>query len=112
MGHGQNNLGAFVNIEAVNSAEKLLPELKNPTLDMSVFPVRADSADLGEYLSSFGIDAGNESPSDLQKKVLKSSKVFPIAFQNTTIAYSSALSDVFTSFGNGYIDFSFIVKTQ
>lgn len=112
VGHWQNNLGAFVNIEAVNSAEKLLPELKNPTLDMAVFPVRADSADLGEYLSSFGIDAGNESPSDLQKKVLKSSKVFPIAFQNTTIAYSSALSDVFTSFGNGYIDFSFIVKTQ
>ena len=112
VGHWQNNLGAFVNIEAVNSAEKLLPELKNPTLDMTVFPVRSDSADLGEYLSSFGIDAGNESPSDLQKKVLKSSKVFPIAFQNTTIAYSSALSDVFTSFGNGYIDFSFIVKTQ
>lgn len=112
VGHWQNNLGAFVNIEAVDSAEKLVTELKNQTLDMALFPVRADSADLEEYLTEFGIDAGNENASELQKKVLKEGTVFPIAFQNTTIAYSPALSDVFTSFGNGYIDFSFIVKTE
>ena len=111
VGHWQNNLGAFVNIEAVSSAEKLVTELKNQNLDMAIFPVRADSADLEEYLADFGIDAGNESALELQKKVLKESTIFPIAFQNTTIAYSPALSDVFTTFGNGYIDFSFIVKT-
>lgn len=111
VGHWQNNLGAFVNIEAVSSAEKLVTELKNQNLDMAIFPVRADSTDLEEYLADFGIDAGNESALELQKKVLKDSTIFPIAFQNTTIAYSPALSDVFTTFGNGYIDFSFIVKT-
>lgn len=112
VGHWQNNLGAFVNIEAVDSAEKLLTELKNQTLDMAVFPVRADSPDIEEYLSNFGVQANGQSPSDIQTRVLKSSSIFPIAFQNTTIAYSPALSDVFTCFGNGYIDFSFIVKTE
>lgn len=112
VGHWQNNLGAFVNIEAVDSAEKLVPELKNRTLDMAVFPVRADSPDIEEYLSNFGVQANGQSPSDIQTAVLKSSSIFPIAFQNTTIAYSPALSDVFTCFGNGYIDFSFIVKTE
>ena len=32
VGHWQNNLGAFINIEAADSAEKLVPELKNQTL--------------------------------------------------------------------------------
>ncbi|MGN0492226.1 MAG: peptide ABC transporter substrate-binding protein, partial [Acutalibacteraceae bacterium] len=112
VGHWQNNLGAFVNIEAVSSAEKLVSELKNQTLDMAVFPVRADSPDIEEYLSNFGVQANGQSPSEIQTRVLKSSSIFPIAFQNTTIAYSTALNDVFTNFGNGYIDFSFIVKTE
>lgn len=112
VGHWQNHLGAFVNIEAVDSAEKLLPELKNQSLDMAVFPVRADSSDIEEYLSNFGIEAAGKSVTEIQTAALKSGSIFPIAFQNTTIAYSPALNDVFTYFGNGYIDFSFIVKTQ
>lgn len=112
VGHWQNNLGAFVNIEAVDSAEKLIKELKEQTLDMAVFPVRADSADINEYLSNFGIDTSGQSKAEIQTGLLKSSNIIPIAFQNTTIAHSSALSDVFTCFGNGYIDFSFIVKTE
>lgn len=112
VGHWQNNLGAFVNIEAVDSAEKLAPELKEQTLDMAVFPVRADSSDIDEYLSNFGIEAKGQSGAEIQTGLLKSSNIIPIAFQNTTIAYSSALNDVFTAFGNGYIDFSFIVKIE
>ena len=112
VGHWQNNLGAFVNIEAVDSAEKLISELKEQTLDMAVFPVRADSSDINEYLSNFGTTAEGKSGAEIQTGLLKSSNIIPIAFQNTTIAYSPALSDVFTSFGNGYIDFSFIVKTE
>ena len=112
VGHWQNNLGAFVNIEAVNNPEKLTPELKNQTLDMAVFPVRADSANTEEYLSNFGINVSGQNNAEIQTNLLKSSNIIPIAFQNTTIAYSSALSDVFTSFGNGYIDFSFIIKTE
>lgn len=112
VGHWQNNLGAFVNIEAVDNAEKLISQLKEQTLDMAIFPIRADSADTDEYLSNFGIALNGKSEAEIQADLLKSSNIIPIAFQNTTIAYSSALSDVFTSFGNGYIDFSFIVKTE
>ena len=112
VGHWQNNLGAFVNIEAVDSAEKLTNQLKEQTLDMAVFPVRADSSDIDEYLSNFGVSSNGQSGAEIQTGLLKSSNIIPIAFQNTTIAYSPALSDVFTTFGNGYIDFSFIVKTE
>ena len=112
VGHWQNNLGAFVNIEAVDSADKLTSELKNKTLSMAVFPVRADSSDISEYLRNFGVSYHGESPDEIQTKLLKGHHIIPIAFQNTTIAYSSALNDVFTELGNGYIDFSFIVKTE
>ncbi len=112
VGHWQNNLGAFVNIEAVDSADKLTGELKKQTLNMAVFPVRADSGDIDEYLSNFDVAAVGQGEAEIQTNILKSNNIIPIAFQNTTIAYSPDLSDVFTSFGNGYIDFSFIVKTK
>lgn len=112
VGHWQNNLGAFVNIEGVDSAEKLSSELKKQTLTMAVFPVRADSSDMSEYLSKFGIPHNGGDLSAVQDNILRSNNIFPIAFQNTTLAYSSALNDVFTTPGNGYVDFSFIVKTE
>lgn len=110
-GHWQNNLGAFINIEAVSSAEKLIPELKNQTLTMAVFPVRAESDVLSEYLENFAEVSGNN-PTEIQNNILKGNNIFPLLFQNTTIAYSQSLSDVTTTLGNGYIDFSFIVKTE
>ena len=79
---------------------------------MAIFPIKADSANIDEYLSNFGVSSNGKSEAEIQTNLLKSSNIVPIAFQNTTIAYSSALSDVFTFFGNGYIDFSFIVKTE
>ena len=111
VGHWQNNLGAFINIEAVDSADKLIPELKNPALTMAVFPVRAESNDINEYLKNFPTVSG-KTASEIQTAMLKSNNIVPLLYQNTTIAYSPALNDVFTTLGNGYIDFSFIVKTE
>ena len=111
VGHWQNNLGAFINIEAVDSADKLIPELKNPALTMAVFPVRAESNDINEYLKNFPTVSG-KTASEIQAALLKSNNIVPLLYQNTTIAYSPALNDVFTTLGNGYIDFSFIVKTE
>ncbi len=112
VGHWQNNLGAFVNIEAIGDYNAILPELKNQTLTMAIFPVKADSANLPEYLAKFGIPYSGQSEKDIQAKILKNNNIFPLAFQDTTIAHSGALNDVFTRMGNGYIDFSFIVKTE
>ena len=111
VGHWQNNLGAFINIEAAQNIENLMSELKNQTLTMAVFPIRAESDVLSEYLENFSAVSGN-SVSEIQSNILKGSNIFPLLFQNTSIAYSSALSDVATALGNGYIDFSFIVKTE
>lgn len=111
VGHWQNNLGAFINIEAAQNIENLTSELKNQTLTMAVFPIRAESDVLSEYLENFSAVSGN-SVSEIQSNILKGSNIFPLLFQNTSIAYSSALSDVATALGNGYIDFSFIVKTE
>lgn len=112
VGHWQNNLGAFVNIEAVDNVERLTCELKKQALSVAVFPIRADSESISEYLANFGIDYNGEPLDTVQTRLLKNRHIIPIAFQNTTIAYSSALNDVFTELGNGYIDFSFIVKTE
>lgn len=112
VGHWQNNLGAYINIIAADKPEALAEELKSKTLPMAVFPVTADSESLSEYADKFGINYGGETEEQLQEKILRSSNVLPIAYQSTVIAYSEALSDVFTELGNGYIDFSFIVKTD
>ena len=79
---------------------------------MSVFPIRADSTNLAEYLKIFGITYNDEPLTEIQTQLLKSNNIIPIMFQNTVIAYSPALSNVITESGGGYIDFAFIVKTE
>ncbi len=112
VGHWQNNLGAFINIETVSSAEKLIPELTEPTLPIAVFPIRADSADLYEYAEKFGISARGKSAAEIRSELLAGTHIIPLVRQSTVIAYSSALSEVTADCGDGYIDFSFIIKTE
>lgn len=112
VGHWQSNLAAFINIEAATSAEVLLPELKKQNLSMAIFPVKADSVYLSEYLDDFGINYKNNKLSALQSEILESKNIFPIAFQNTTVCYSQAIKEIYTFPGDGYIDFSFIVKEE
>lgn len=112
VGHWQNNLSAFVNIESVSAPELLVDELKNQTLPMAIFPIRADSDDVSEYLKKFGITYNKEKLGDIQTKLLKDSTIIPLAFQNTCIIYSPALTEVVTTSSDGYIDFSFIVKYE
>lgn len=112
VGHWQSKLSAFVNIEAVSESDLLLPELKNQTLDMAIFPVRVDNENIGEYLKKFGVSYGNKKLSALQKNILNDAAIIPLAFQNTCIAYSPAITNLCIEAGNGFIDFSFIIKTE
>lgn len=112
VGHWQNNLGAFINIETVSSVEKLIPELTKHSLPIAVFPVRADSADLYEYAEKLGISARGKSAAEIQSELLEGTHIIPLVHQSTVIAYSSALSEVTADCGDGYIDFSLIVKTE
>ena len=112
MGHWQNNLSAFVNIEAVGDRYALLSQLEKQTEKMAIFCVRADSSDPAEYLRKFGVSYNGEKLTGIQSKLLKSNRIVPIMFQNTVISFSPALSSVYSEPGNGYIDFSFIVKKE
>lgn len=112
VGHWQNHLSAFINIEAVSDSELLLSELTDPEYPFAIFPVNAESSEVAEYLKKFGVTYKNEDLSVLQEQILKSNNIIPLFFQNTNIAYSDSLDNVIFDYGNGYIDFSFLIKYE
>ncbi len=111
VGHWQNHLGAYINIEAVSSPQVLESQLKEQTYYMAIFPVSANSASAGEYLSKFGIDYTMGDLTTQQTALLNSFNRIPLAFESKTVAYSENLSKVKTVNGLS-IDMSFIVKVE
>ncbi len=110
VGHWQNQLGAFVNIESVSAPAVLQSQLTDQTYALSIFPISADSPDVSEYLEKFGIKYDGENLSELQSELLKSNNIVPLMMQKTIIAYSQNLTNLKFTHGNGSIDFSYIVK--
>lgn len=110
VGHWQNNLGAFINIESVSSANLLTSQISNQTYNMAIFPVSANSPKMAEYLQKFGVQYKSQDLVKLQIDTLKSNNVVPIMFQSTSVAYTKNLNNVVFEHGNGCIDFAFIIK--
>lgn len=110
VGHWQNQLSAFVNIESVSSPQVLLPQLKDQTYALSIFPVSTNSQNISEYLENFGINYANQDLKEIQQKLLKSNNITPLFTQDTAIAYNEALTNVTIDYGDGCIDFAYIVK--
>ena len=110
VGHWQNQLGAFVNIEAVSSPSVLIPQLKDQTYALSIFPVTANSAHIDEYLEKFGLSYKNQDTNTLQSKILKSKNIVPLMTQDTTVAFSKNLNNLNFTHGSGSIDFAFVIK--
>jgi len=108
--HWQSKISAFINIETVSSSDLLISQLTEHTYPLSIFPIRAESRELAEYLKNFGIVYNNQPLEKLQEEILKSNNILPLMFQNTNIAYVSNLENVVSEYGDGYIDFSFIIK--
>ena len=79
---------------------------------MSIFPVKASSTRSDEFLMQFGCDNSYNSLEEAQTEILKSNTIVPLMFQNTVIAYSPALTEIYSELGNGYIDFAYIVKEE
>lgn len=107
--HWQNNLSAFVNIEPVNEKQLLLPQLKEQTLVLSVFPVEITGTNIAEYLQYYN-KAYDKDATEIQKDILSSNNIYPLLFQNTTLCFSQSIKEFPTSEDNGYIDFSFVIK--
>lgn len=110
VGHWQNQLGAFVNIESVSSPSVLSSQLKEQTYAICIFPISADSKNMAEYLKKFGVSYKGKDLSSTQSAILKSKNISPIMTQKTTIAYRKNLQNVKFTHGNGCIDFAYIVK--
>lgn len=110
VGHWQNQLGAFVNIESVSSPDVLIEQLKTQTYAMCIFPVSADTPYVKDYLDKFGINYTGQNLSQLQSDLLNQKNIVPLANQLTTVAYNKKLTNLNFTHGNGYIDFSFVIK--
>ena len=112
VGRWQSKFSAFVNIESVSDPSLISTELLEQTYAMTLFPVSVDSPSVTEYLKKYGKTYSGENIADIQGEILKSNNILPVMFQNTVVAHSPFLENVVTELGNGYIDFSFIIKTE
>lgn len=111
VGHWQNHLGAFINIEAVSLPTVLEAQLKDQSYYMSVFPITVITPSVAEYLSNFGINYTSGNLTQIQTNILSNSTLVPLAFESKNIAYSQRLSNVKMQNGTS-LDFAFIVKAD
>lgn len=110
VGHWQQNLSAYVNIESSDNLAALQKEINEQSLDFALFPITVKSDIFSEYASVFSVSNAANSPETLQKELLKNNTVIPVAFQSTNVTYVSNLENVFIDDANGYVDFSQIIK--
>lgn len=110
VGHWQQNLSTFVNIEPSTNLAVLQQEINNNTLDFALFPIAAKSEYFGEYAKYFGNVSTANTPDGLQQELLSNCSVIPVAYQTTNVSYVGSLENVTVFDDNGYIDFSAIIK--
>ena len=113
VGHWQNNLSAFVNIEASSNLTALTSELTKHELQLAVFPVYAKSSSGYEYLLNYGIDLYDTQARqllDVQAEIMKDNTLIPLAYEKTNIVCTESIKEIYIDDENGYIDFSFVVK--
>ncbi len=112
VGHWQQNLSAFINIEPTDNLYNIQKELDENSLDFALFPITAKSSDFSEYSEIFKDDSKSLLPDELQTEVLKDNTIIPVAYQTTNISYIKSLENVVICEDNGYIDFSGIIKRK
>ncbi len=112
IGHWQQHLNAFINLKGED--DKAFTDIfsREDIFDFSLFPITAKCGSVSEYLKNFNVEGAEKSPSEIQAELLKSNTLVPFAFENTNVAYTSALENVFCEPQNGYVDFSFIIKHE
>ncbi|MBE6810264.1 MAG: hypothetical protein E7521_04310 [Ruminococcaceae bacterium] len=110
VGHWQQNLSTFINIEASDNLDVLQREISDSTLSFSLFPITAKSDSFEEYAQIFSAVSTAATPHDLQQELLSEYTIIPVAYQNTSVTYIPELENVVVGDDNGYIDFSNIIK--
>lgn len=110
VGHWQQNLSTFINIESSNNLEALQSEIGESQLDFAIFPIMAKSGSFSEYAINFSSVSTATRPDVLQQEVLEGNNIIPVAYQSTNISYIPSLENVIMEEDNGYMDFSIIIK--
>ncbi len=110
VGHWQQNLSTFINIESSNNLSVLQNEIGERTLQFALFPVTAKSDSFNEYSKIFASVSQADTPDALQQQLLADRSIIPVAYQTTKISYIPTLENVKVGEDNGYIDFSEIIK--
>ncbi len=112
VGHFQQTLSAAINISAEQNLSAADVFSDDNPFDFAVFPITAKSGSVLEYLDNFKTTASGKTPSEAETELLSDNTLIPFAYENTNIAYTKALENVFTEPQNGYVDFSFIIKHE
>lgn len=108
VGDWQKNLSTFINIKPTDKS--LESEIKEHSLSLSVFPVKADST-VYSYLYKFFDEFSPEYPDNVARYVGGGEyNLLPIAFEDTTVGYLENIDGVYMNAFGGYIDFSYITK--
>lgn len=110
VGHWQQNLSTFINIESSANLDVMQKEICENSLDFALFPIMAKSDIFSEYAKNFASISSATTPATLQQEVLIGNNLIPVAYQSTNVSYIPSLENVVVETDNGYIDFSVIIK--
>ena len=110
VGHWQQNLSTFINIEPSNNLAVMQKEIGESTLDFALFPISVKNSSFSEYAKNFTAVSTADTPDVLQQELISENNILPIAYQSTNISYIPSLENVVIGEDNGYIDFSGVIK--
>ncbi len=110
VGHWQQNLSTFINIESSTNLDVIQKEIGESTLQFALFPISVKSSSFSEYAKNFAAVSTATTPDALQQELFKGNSIYPVAYQTTNISYMPSLENVIIGDDNGYIDFSIIIK--
>lgn len=105
VGHWQQNLGAYINIEAVNKNSAVAA--KKSDYSLTVYSEQINVKNDIKYADFFGL-----SNADNLKSEIFSGNTFPIAYSGSVFAYSDKLQKFENNTVTGIIDFTFITKNN
>ncbi len=113
VGHWQNNLGAYINVQPSNSLSEIKTNFANGTNTIAIYPITITDKDPSVFCYQLGYNYSNASVKTLnaiQTNIMTKYTIIPIAFENSVIAYNSDIIDFNFKLGNGLIDFAYVTK--
>ncbi len=113
VGHWQKELGAYINTKPCDTIDEIKLALSNGECAIAVYPITITDKDPSVLAYQLGYDFAKTSVKllpEVQRNILGSKKLMPLAFENSVAAYSSDIIDFNFTIGNGLIDFAYVTK--